>query len=57
LVASLFSVRVSVVSDGVLCVGGSVLCALAPPAFRNYDARSYHPAPDTDLGNVKREKR
>ena len=38
-VASIFSVRVSVVSGGVLCVIGCVLAAIALPAFRNYDAR------------------
>ncbi len=57
LVASLFSVRVSVVSGGILCVIGCVLCAVALPAFRNYDARRYHLAPDPGLGSVKREKR
>jgi MFS family permease len=40
-VASLFSVRTSVVSGGFLCVIGCVLCAVALPAFRNYDER--HP--------------
>jgi MFS family permease len=40
-VASLFSVRTSVVSGGVLCVIGCVLCAVALPAFRKYDER--HP--------------
>jgi MFS family permease len=55
-VASLFSVRVSVVSGGVLCVIGCVLCALALPAFRSYDARLYHLAPDTAPGAVKQEK-
>jgi MFS family permease len=55
-VASLFSVRVSVVSGGVLCVIGCVLCALALPAFRSYDARLYHLAPDTSPGAVKQEK-
>jgi MFS family permease len=55
-VASLFSVRVSVVSGGVLCVIGCVLCALALPAFRNYDARLYHLAPDTSPDAVKQEK-
>ena len=40
-VASLFSVRTSVVSGGVLCVIGCVLCAVALPAFRSYDER--HP--------------
>ena len=57
LVASLFSVRVSVVSGGILCVVGCLLCALALPAFRNYDARRSDVAPDPDPGSVKREKR
>ena len=38
-VASLASVRASVVSGGVLCVIGVVLASLALPAFRRYDAR------------------
>jgi MFS family permease len=57
LVASLFSVRISVVSGGILCVVGCLLCALALPAFRNYDARRSDVAPDPDPGSVKREKR
>src|ERR1700694_3792454 len=40
-VASLFTVRVSIVSGGVLCVVGCVLCALALPAFRRYDEREW----------------
>jgi MFS family permease len=55
-VASIFNVRVSIVSGGVLCVIGCVLCALALPAFRAYDARAYHLAPDPAAGSVKREK-
>ena len=43
-VASLFSVRVSVVSGGVLCVIGCVLCAVALPAFRKYDERKWRAA-------------
>ncbi len=39
IVASLFSIRVSIVSGGVLCVIGCVLAAAALPAFRAYDAR------------------
>jgi MFS family permease len=39
-VASAFSVRTSVISGGVLCVIGCVICAVALPAFRSYDARS-----------------
>jgi MFS family permease len=54
-VASLTSVRVSVVSGGILCVIGCVLCALALPAFRNYDARRYDLAPDPGAGAVKQE--
>jgi MFS family permease len=58
-VASLFSVRVSVVSGGVLCVVGCVLAAVLLPAFRAYDARLtlYHHTPDPPAGNVMREKR
>jgi MFS family permease len=41
IVASLFSVRTSVLSGGVLCVVGCVLCALALPAFRRYDERTW----------------
>ena len=55
-VASIFNVRISIVSGGVLCVIGCVLCTLALPAFRAYDARLYHLAPDTAAGSVKREK-
>ena len=46
-VASLFSVRVSVISGGVLCVIGCVLCAVALPAFRNYDEREWRAATGT----------
>ena len=38
-VASLFNLRVSIVSGGVLCVIGCALTALWLPAFRAYDAR------------------
>ena len=43
-VASLFSIRASIVSGGVLCVIGCALTALAIPKFRAYDARRW-PAP------------
>jgi MFS family permease len=69
-VASLFSIRFSIVSGGILCVAGCVLSALVLPAFRNYDARSYAPrsqedvaesaiegiAPDPPAGGVKQEE-
>ena len=55
-VASLFSLRVSIVSGGVLCVIGCLVCAAALPAFRAYDARLYHLAPDPQSGSVKRGK-
>lgn len=55
-VASIFSVRVSIVSGGVLCVVGCVLCAAALPVFRAYDARRYPGAPDPAAGSVKQEK-
>jgi len=40
-VASLFSVRASVLSGGILTVIGCALCALALPAFRQYDERRW----------------
>ena len=43
-VASLFNIRVSIVSGGVLCVVGCLVAAAALPAFRAYDARSWKPA-------------
>ncbi len=55
-VASLFSLRVSIVSGGVLCVVGCLACAVLLPAFRSYDARGYHLAPDPLSGSVKREE-
>jgi MFS family permease len=44
LVASLFNLRVSVVSGGVLCVIGCVAAAALLPAFRAYDARTWKPS-------------
>ncbi|HEV3040019.1 MAG TPA: MFS transporter [Candidatus Angelobacter sp.] len=38
-VASMFSVRTSIVSGGILCVAGTGLLALALPAFLRYDGR------------------
>ncbi|MGH2412039.1 MAG: MFS transporter, partial [Chloroflexota bacterium] len=43
-VASLFGVRASVVSGGILCVVGVAIVAAALPAFRAYDGRT-HPVP------------
>ncbi len=54
-VASIFNVRVSVVSGGVLSVVGCVLCAAALPLFRAYDARRYPLSPDPGAGSVKQE--
>lgn len=54
-VASLTSIRFSILSGGVLCVAGCVLCAIALPAFREYDARRYHQAPDPRPESVKPE--
>jgi MFS family permease len=39
LVASLFSIRTSIVSGGILCVLGTGLLAMALPAFLHYDGR------------------
>ena len=55
-VASLFSVRISIISGGVLCLIGCLICAVALPAFRAYDARMYHLPPDPAARTVKREK-
>ena len=40
-VAALASVRVSVVSGGVLCVAGCAVCALLLPGLRAFDARDW----------------
>ena len=38
LVASLTSLRTSVVSGGLICIAGCVITTLAIPAYRRYDA-------------------
>ena len=43
-VASLFNIRVSIVSGGVLCVVGCLIAAVAMPAFRHYDNRTFKAA-------------
>jgi MFS family permease len=40
-VATLFSVRASVVSGGIFCVFGTVILGLTLPAFRSYDNRRF----------------
>jgi MFS family permease len=40
-VATLFNVRFSVLSGGVLTVIGTIACALALPAFRQFDERAW----------------
>ncbi len=44
-VASLISVRFSIVSGGVLCVLGCLASALLLPGFRAYRAQTTQPAP------------
>lgn len=44
IVASLFSVRFSILSGGILTVAGCVMCALALPAFWRYDERKWRAA-------------
>jgi MFS family permease len=39
-VAALTTVRVSIVSGGILCIAGVAVAALALPGFRRYDARN-----------------
>jgi MFS family permease len=41
MIAAAFDVKVSVVSGGVLCVIGVLLCALFLPRFLSYDARAW----------------
>ena len=43
MIAAAFNVKVSVISGGVLCVIGVVLCALLLPRFVGYDARDFMP--------------
>ena len=43
--ASLTSIRTSIVSGGIACVAGCVVLALAFPALLRYDARNREPAP------------
>ena len=45
-VAALFGVGVSVVSGGLLCVAGCLVCALLLPGFRAVDVRGWTPEPD-----------
>jgi MFS family permease len=47
-VASLFNLRFSIVSGGILCVAGCALCALLLPAFRAYDARQQAAGAESD---------
>jgi MFS family permease len=42
IVASLVSLRFSIVSGGILCVAGTILVALALPALLRYDSRRPH---------------
>jgi MFS family permease len=44
-VASLTSLRFSIVSGGIGCVLGTLVCALAFPVLLRYDSRSREPAP------------
>jgi len=45
-VATLFSVPVSIVSGGVLCVVGCLACAALLPGFRSFDLRKWTAAAD-----------
>jgi MFS family permease len=54
-VASLFSIRASIVSGGILCVAGCAVCAALLPGFRAYDARAWAArtrSPDEGLDNA-----
>jgi MFS family permease len=45
MIAAAFDVKVSVISGGVLCVIGVLLCALFLPRFLSYDARAWKGEP------------
>jgi MFS family permease len=51
-VASLTSVRVSIVSGGVLCIAGVAVFAALLPAFRRYDNRSDQPPLGSPAGEL-----
>jgi MFS family permease len=63
MIAEAFNVKVSVISGGVLCVIGVVLCAVLLPRFVGYDARAWRPrdgmpseaSPSVPLHFVERE--
>jgi len=55
MVAAAFSVRTSVVSGGVLCVIGVLLCGALLPRFVGYDARRWKAAAATPLASDLRE--
>jgi hypothetical protein len=48
MIAAAFSVKVSVVSGGALCVVGVLLCAILLPRFLAYDARRWKAAQPPD---------
>jgi MFS family permease len=50
LIAAAFNVKASVISGGVLCVIGVLLCALLLPRFVAYDARTWQPGPSSAGG-------
>ena len=45
-VAAIAGVQASIVSGGVLCVVGVLLCGALLPRFRRYDARTFAAAPE-----------
>jgi MFS family permease len=51
-VATVFSVPVSIVSGGVLCVAGCLACAVLLPGFRNFDLRKWTAAADGAMPSV-----
>jgi len=50
-VAALFGVRASVISGGVLCILGVVVCGALLPRFMRYDARSFLRAQADDVAS------
>ncbi len=50
LVASLTSLRFSVVSGGVACIGGAIAILVVLPSLVRYDSKSQQPVPGTGSG-------
>ena len=51
-VAALFSIRLSILSGGLLCIAGCLACALLLPGFRAFDDRHWTAKPDGAISST-----